>query len=1034
MRAAAAPTGPVTLVFTDVQGSTELWERAADTMRPALELHNALLRALIVELGGYEVKTEGDAFMVAFSSPLQAVRWCLRAQEALLAADWPAELLSQPEGGEQRAADGALLLRGLRVRMGAHTGEPDCRPDPTTGRMDYFGPMVNRAARVGNAGHGGQVLLSGRTFKAVEPHLADLDRPEALDLGEHRLKGLESAERLVQLLPWRIAARRFPPPKTLDPKKTNLTAHPTRFVGRAADLASLHALFTRGERLVTVLGPGGTGKTRFATRYGALHLEEFAREGGGGVWFCELTEARDAAGICSMVGAALGVPLTSASTDAAALLGHALAGHGRTLLVLDNFEQAVAHAPATVGRWMALAPQARFLVTSRERLRLDGEVRYELQPLGLPREGEPVESADAAQLFLERARAVRPDYTLSEPEAPVVAELVRALEGIPLAIELAAARMSILTPAQIRERIGRRLDLLAGSRGDATARQATLRGAIDWSWELLQPWEQAALAQASLFHEGFALEAAEAVVDLAPFPAAPWVIDVLQALRDKSLLRAYEPAGFPGELRFGMFESIRAYAAEQLERDPATSTAARARRAAYFLKVGADWAAGVDRHGGLAKLRRLALERENLLAIAERALAASPPTRETAEAALAAALALEPLLTTRGPAETHLRLLDRSLEAGTAAGAERELVARALEARARARASAGRLKDAFADRQAALEIAREAGERALEGSVVGGLAVLLQHQGRLGQALDHYHRGLAILRECGAHALEGQLLAQLGTLYKKMGRAEEARRSYERALALLLEVGHLRYQGIVHNNLGNLCQMEDRSEDAGGHYQKALEILRELGDRRIEGITLLNLGVHFFERGRIEEARAHYQGALAILAEVGDVHSAARTRGHLGQLHLHEGQPGEARAQYERALPVLHEVGDAPTEGLFLGFLAAAEAGLGQVAEARARFADARERLQRVGDPLLLDTLDLLAAHLDLALAREAAAAGDADAAARNREGAGRRLAAAEATGPSEETAPGAAGAAQSEEYRFALQLLQKSLKAAPIQ
>ena len=270
-----APTGTVALVFTDVQGSTALWEHGPTLMREALAMHDDVLRRTIAELGGYEVKTEGDAFMIAFGRAADAVRWCHQAQLALLDAPWPEAIFERPEAAIARAGD-KVLFRGLRVRMGAHVGEPDCRPDPVTGRMDYFGPVVNRAARVSAAGHGGQTLVSRAALSAAgAPATFDA---EVIDLGEHRLKGLIASEHLFQVLPHRVVGRTFPPVRTLAAPRTNLSASASAMVGRGDELAQVGASFDGGARLVTLVGPGGAGKTRLAREHALAHLDEY---GGG---------------------------------------------------------------------------------------------------------------------------------------------------------------------------------------------------------------------------------------------------------------------------------------------------------------------------------------------------------------------------------------------------------------------------------------------------------------------------------------------------------------------------------------------------------------------------------------------------------------------------------------------------------------------------------------------------------------------------------------------------------------------------------
>ena len=329
------PTGTVTLVFTDIQGSTSLWEYLGVDFKSVLDQHNELFRSAIKEFNGYEVKTEGDGFIIAFRCGVEAVSMCLAMQVRLQAKEWPDsfndEAISDFAGATE---DGCF--RGLRVRMGVHTGTPVSQRDPVTGRMDYFGSMVNRAARVGAVGYGGQLVVSGATWEAVASQLPKGTAIE--DLGEHALKGFERREYLRQLLPAELSERSFPRLKTPNLKNTNLPTRLDSFFGREPEIYDLKRRIADGQRLITVLGAGGTGKTRLAQRLGGTQLGSFP----GGVWFCDLSEARSSAEILTSMGASLEVPLTS--RDPEFQLASALLGLGRVLVILDNFEQVVAAA------------------------------------------------------------------------------------------------------------------------------------------------------------------------------------------------------------------------------------------------------------------------------------------------------------------------------------------------------------------------------------------------------------------------------------------------------------------------------------------------------------------------------------------------------------------------------------------------------------------------------------------------------------------------------------------------------------------
>ena len=387
----------------------------------------------------------------------------------------------------------------------------------------------------------------------------------------------------------------------------NLPRERDTFVGREADLAELHARIEAGAHLVSLLGAGGTGKTRLALHYGWQQIADWP----GGVWFCDLSEARSVPAIASAVARALDVPL--GNEDPIVQLGHAIAGHGRCLLILDNFEQVAEHAGETVGPWLDRAGDARFVVTTRETLRLRGEEVLELEPL-TAREGRV--------LFVTRAGAVRQDFAPSEGEQATIESLVRLLDGLPLAIELAAARVRVLPIDQIHARMRDRFKLLAGRQRERD-RHTTLRAALDWSWDLLEPWEKAALAQCSVFDGGFTLEATEAILDLSRWTEAPWTMDVVQALVDKSLVRHRR------QDRLGLLVSIGEYASEKLRKEetypgsgPTASDAVELRHGAYYAAWGEpDAIASVAVRGGEQHVARLVADLDNLIAACVRAIA-----------------------------------------------------------------------------------------------------------------------------------------------------------------------------------------------------------------------------------------------------------------------------------------------------------------------------------------------------------------------------------------------------------------------------
>jgi predicted ATPase len=746
----------------------------------------------------------------------------------------------------------------------------------------------------------------------------------------------------------------------------SFAAPASRFIGRAADLSAIGALFAEGRRLVTLWGPAGMGKTRLAQE---ITAGLSAASAGEAVRFCEVETARDLSSFCSAVARALGLAVAAGEGDEGTVerLGRALAAEGPAFLVLDNLEQVVEAAAPAIAAWVRVAKEARFLITSRERTRIAGEVSYELGPLSLP-EGDAA-SSEAVELFLDRARAIAPASPLGAESWPAVGALVRRLEGIPLAIELAAARVDLLGLSGLGERLGKRLDLLGGAPRGAAPRQATLRGAVAWSWELLDEGDRRALAAFSLFRGGFSLEAAEAVLGE---PA----LDRVQSLRDKSLIRAASrAASLPA--RLSLYEAVREFAEERLHERGEAERASR-RHAAHFLALGEAAAEDYARAGSVEALDRIGDELENLLAVVDRALrGAAPSGPHQVTEALRALLAIDPVLSTRGPFGIHLDLLDRALALAASVGEVDPLLgARALAARGRARQLRGQEADGLADLAAARARAAALGATAIEASILVDLGVVHHGRREMERARACYEEALALHRGAAGLArgeagrdrrAEARVFGNLGALHHDERRFDEALRHYEAALELAAAAGDLRTLGIFSTNVGLLEQERGASLAALRRYERAAAILAEVGDRRLLGITLGNLGLMSHEDGRPDEARAQYERAVTLLREAGDRRSEALAEARLGAALASLDRPEAARAALSRADRLLVHAGDplaAEIASVGRGFLdlalsRAARVG-GREAEAEAHLAEARRRIAqaREGDPSAADRSD----------------------------------------------------------------------------
>ena len=584
----------MTFAFTDIEGSTHRWDRDRAAMQAAVRRHDDLMRAAIAEHGGHVFKALGDGFCAAFSRPGHAVAALLAAQRAL-------------------AAENFSAVDGLRVRAAVHTGTADERDG------DYFGPTLNRVARLLGIGHGGQVLVSGVTADLVQ---GDLPPQAGLrDLGEQRLRDLSRPERVYQLVAPDLAAD-FPPLRSLDVLRNNLPRMLTSFVGRESEIDEITALI-HAHQLVTLVGSGGVGKTRTSLQVAANALDG----SDDGVWFIELAPLSSGEYIPTTVAHALGLTL-AAEVDPLESLVRALKGKC-ALLVFDNCEHLVEATARVVSALLNGCPNVKILASSRQGLGISGEETYRLPSLCVPDGNDSVRlsaidalQSEAVALFVERAHTIDKRFALTDENAPVVADICRRLDGIPLAIELAAARVRMLSPRQLRERLDERFRVLTGGGRDVLPRQQTLRALIDWSHDLLDERERSLFRRLGAFVNGFTLEGA-ASVDNGDHSSELDIFDVLASLVDKSLVLA-EPDG--DTLRYRLLESTRVYALEKL--DAAGERAVLASRHLRYLRSRfAELSARRERTGRLTELEEaLQTELEDVRSALDGALVRSDTT------------------------------------------------------------------------------------------------------------------------------------------------------------------------------------------------------------------------------------------------------------------------------------------------------------------------------------------------------------------------------------------------------------------------
>jgi predicted ATPase len=765
----ALPTGTVTFLFTDIEGSTRLLHELGDAYADVLAEHHKVLRAAFEQHGGVEVDTQGDAFFVAFE----------RARDALAAA---------------RDAQAALAGGPIRVRMGLHTGEP------LITKEGYVGLDVHRAARIAAVGHGGQVLVSQSTRELVTHGL--------LGLGEHRLKDFAEPVALYQL-----GDTAFPPLKTIS--NTNLPRPTSSFVGREREVEEVLARVRDGARLLTLTGPGGSGKTRLAIESAAELVPELT----AGVFWVGLAPLRDPARVRDTIAQTLG-----ASDGLAAHIGQQ-----ELLLLLDNFEQVIGAGPE-LASLVEACPNLKILVTSRELLRVRGEIEYTVLPLA---------RGEAAALFCDRA-------ALDRDEA--VDELCRALDNLPLAIELAAARTRILSPRQILERLSERLDLFKGGR-DAEARQQTLRATIDWSYELLEPEEQRLFARFAIFSRGCTLEAAQEI--------AHADLDALQSLADKSLIRLTDE-------RFWMLQTIQEAAAERL-RDSGELAEVAHKHARFFRAFVEQAEAGFGGPNQSLWLRRVEEELDNVRGAVRRSL-----DDGACDQALSVVVGLERFWSAHGRADEALGLVE-SILGRCGDSVDTELRARALW--------------------------------------VGGLNAVRAR--RLDQAERLYQAALGLFLQLGRRDAEVRCRAELATLYQETGHEAEATRFATRALAVAKEIGETASLAVATHCIALLANDRREYASAVALHEQSLGMWRELGDPARVASSLYHLALSAQGLGDTNLTEQAFAEALEAAIDADHAVLAAASSLNLGYVVLFRGDHPRARSLAGRGLRLFREIGDA---------------------------------------------------------------------------------------------------------------------------
>jgi predicted ATPase/class 3 adenylate cyclase len=880
------PSGTVTFLFTDIEGSTERWEHHREAMKTALARHDHVLGSAITANNGYIFKKMGDAYCAAFRTAPEAVRAAIAAQQALVKEDFSA-------------------VNSLSVRMALHTGYAEERD------RDYFGPSVNRVSRLLSIGHGGQILVSAAASDLVQ---GELPHASLRALGAHRLKDLAHPEQVFQVVAAGLDTD-FPPLRSLDSLPNNLPLQVTSFIGRDEDVEEVKKLLER-TRLLTLTGSGGVGKTRLALQVGAEVLDQHP----DGVWLVDLAGLQDSDLVVSEVASVLGVRV-GADRALADSIVYALKSK-RSLIILDNCEHLITAAAHIAGAIIKGAPNVRVMTTSREGLGIAGETIYRVNSLAIPKSSGDVNAVNASQfgsiaLFVDRATAADTRFVLSDADAKVVADICRSLDGIPFAIELAAARVKLMSVTHLAERLKERFRILTGGDRTALPRQQTMRALVDWSYNLLNERERTILNRTAVFAGGWTLDAASEICSDAAIEQ--WeVLDLLSSLVDKSLV-VVEVGG--GTERYRLLETTWQYAREKLAAAGENETLNR-KHAEYFLRIAEAADAAYESTPSERWIAALEPELDNFRAVMGWALVNKHDVMLGAK--LAAALRM--VWITVGSRIEGLRWINLALDACGDAEPGPTTVKLWLGATIN---TEGFGETGWEAAERAVAQARLLDDKSLVAIALANYAFALDRRGRFDEAQAAYVDVSPLLRETGATKQLARVLSWWSIIHFIRGTSDEARKGFSEALSLAKSVADVQLTATVLGNIGELAFAEGDVDAAIANGEEAVKLRVDTKNPTGIANAYSNLTAYRLAKrdmaGAKEDARraVHWaregqssnilmcatQHIALIKAREGDAQNAARLLGYVDKLFAESGfmrEPTE-KWSYDHLMQALHE-------------------------------------------------------------------------------------------------------------------------------
>lgn len=859
------PSGTVTFLFSDIEGSTYWWEQHHEWMSHAFTRQESILRSAAAAHGGYVYKMIGDAFQIAFDTAVNALHAAVAAQRALQEENWG-------------------TYGPLRVRMALHTGVTEERED------DYVGPILNRLGRLLSVSHGGQILLTQATYELAY----DLLPPEInlIDKGVHRLKDLIRPEHIYEVTTADLPAN-FPPLQTLDAFPHNLPLQLTSFIGREKEILEVKRNLL-GDRFVTLTGPGGTGKTRLALQVAAELLELFP----DGIWLVELAAISDPALVPQTVAATLGIRESSGRPILNLLMDYLR--NKELMLILDNCEHLLEASAQLTATLLQACPNICILVTSRESLEIPGEVPFRVPSLSTPDVHhiptmEKLTEFESVRLFIERAEVIQPDFALTDVNALHIAQICRRLDGIPLAIELAVARVKMMHVEQVAERLDDRFRLLTGGSRNALPRHQTLRALIDWSYDLLSEAERTLLRRLSVFAGGWTLDAAEAVCaadDLSPYD----VLELLTQLVNKSLVipdREYEP-----EVRYRLLETIRQYARERLV-EASGGDKVRKQHLEYYLDLSEQAETYLRGPEQVTWLDRLEKEVDNIRAALEWAL------ETNVSASLRIAGSLLWFWHIRGRKSEGIEWLERGLaKDGEAASSEALIRGKALNAAGSLLVMHGSPERGCEYSNESLALHEQLGAAGRKGAAhaLWNLSQGAAQHEDFTQAKALSDRSYALYQELGDKFGMAQNLDNQGSYPLVKSDYARAKEIWEQDLALRHELGDQDGAAWILSCLGELAFWSGDHERAKTLYMESQNAFCEVGNKWAASMALSGRGSVALAQGDFEQAAQLYEEALAFGQDMGDQNAIAGRRYDLARVAWSRGDYDLAGELYAETL------------------------------------------------------------------------------------------------------------------------------------